>query len=124
MQLASSATSNDVAIASDVGCSVLSIGSDRPVASLHGGKLLFVKGTEIFSANVKLVEEKLIADGERIPLPIKEAGSSVVFPQNISHHPNGRLVAICGDGEYSVLTAQVRTAGLAGAGIMSCSGFT
>lgn len=47
----------------------------------------------------------LIADGERIPLSVKDMGSSEVFPHTITHSPNGRFVTACGDGEYIVYTA-------------------
>eukprot|EP01054_Gregarina_sp_Poly1_P009160 Gregarina_sp_Poly_1__9159@NODE_562_length_7523_cov_90_276019_g442_i0_p3_GENE_NODE_562_length_7523_cov_90_276019_g442_i0NODE_562_length_7523_cov_90_276019_g442_i0_p3_ORF_typecomplete_len446_score42_41WD40/PF00400_32/28WD40/PF00400_32/4WD40/PF00400_32/1_5e05WD40/PF00400_32/9e08WD40/PF00400_32/2_4e07WD40/PF00400_32/3_9e09WD40/PF00400_32/9_3e03WD40/PF00400_32/2_5e02WD40/PF00400_32/2_7e03ANAPC4_WD40/PF12894_7/0_0017ANAPC4_WD40/PF12894_7/1_2e05ANAPC4_WD40/PF12894_7/3_1e06ANAPC4_WD40/PF12894_7/1_6e06AN len=98
--------SNDMALATDEGTVVVSVGSEKPVASMQGGKILFVKSTEIFSCNVRVLDESSIVDGEKLQLATKEVGSSVVFPQSISHHPNGRLVSICGDGEYSVLTAQ------------------
>ena len=32
-------------------------------------------------------------------------GSSEVYPQIIKHSPNGRFVAVCGDGEFSIYTA-------------------
>eukprot|EP01055_Gregarina_sp_Pseudo9_P005930 Gregarina_sp_Pseudo_9__5929@NODE_94_length_4328_cov_14_292376_g86_i0_p1_GENE_NODE_94_length_4328_cov_14_292376_g86_i0NODE_94_length_4328_cov_14_292376_g86_i0_p1_ORF_typecomplete_len884_score245_35Coatomer_WDAD/PF04053_14/0_75Coatomer_WDAD/PF04053_14/2_8e03Coatomer_WDAD/PF04053_14/1_1e127WD40/PF00400_32/50WD40/PF00400_32/0_74WD40/PF00400_32/2_6e06WD40/PF00400_32/3_4e07WD40/PF00400_32/2_4e08WD40/PF00400_32/3_8e08WD40/PF00400_32/5_7e02WD40/PF00400_32/7_2e03ANAPC4_WD40/PF12894_7/1_6e06ANAPC4_WD40/PF len=98
--------SNDLALATDEGTMVVSVGSEKPVASMQGGKILFVRSTEIYSCNVRLLDEASIVDGEKLQLATKEVGSSVVFPQSISHHPNGRLVSICGDGEYSVLTAQ------------------
>eukprot|EP01053_Blabericola_migrator_P000348 Blabericola_migrator_1__347@NODE_1088_length_5485_cov_101_249354_g746_i0_p1_GENE_NODE_1088_length_5485_cov_101_249354_g746_i0NODE_1088_length_5485_cov_101_249354_g746_i0_p1_ORF_typecomplete_len887_score139_45Coatomer_WDAD/PF04053_14/23Coatomer_WDAD/PF04053_14/2_8e03Coatomer_WDAD/PF04053_14/1_2e121WD40/PF00400_32/9_5e02WD40/PF00400_32/3_5WD40/PF00400_32/5_6e06WD40/PF00400_32/1_1e06WD40/PF00400_32/4_5e10WD40/PF00400_32/1_3e08WD40/PF00400_32/43WD40/PF00400_32/3_6e02WD40/PF00400_32/1_5e03ANAPC4_WD40 len=98
--------SNDIALATDEGTMVVSVGSEKPVASMHAGKILFVKSTEIFACNVRVLDDSNIVDGEKLNLPIKEAGSSAMFPQTISHHPNGRLVAVCGDGEYCVLTAQ------------------
>ncbi|CDJ57778.1 coatomer protein complex subunit beta, putative [Eimeria maxima] len=32
--------------------------------------------------------------------------SGDIFPQSISHHPNGRFIAVVGDGEYVIYTAQ------------------
>ena len=32
---------------------------------------------------------------------------SDIFPQSLSHHPNGRFLAVVGDGEYVIYTAQV-----------------
>ena len=29
-------------------------------------------------------------DGERLPLAVKEMGSCEIYPQTISHNPNGR----------------------------------
>ena len=34
-------------------------------------------------------------------------GASEIFPQTITHNPNSRLIAVVGDGEYVVYTAQV-----------------
>ena len=34
-------------------------------------------------------------------------GASEIFPQIVTHNPNGRLFAVVGDGEYVVYTAQV-----------------
>lgn len=36
------------------------------------------------------VEDYEIKDGERIPLAIKDMGSCEIFPQTLSHNPNGR----------------------------------
>jgi coatomer subunit beta' len=46
-----------------------------------------------------------MVDGERLALPIKDLGSSDVFPSSLSHNSNGRFVVVCGDGEYIVYTA-------------------
>lgn len=45
------------------------------------------------------------ADGERLPLAIKDLGSCDLYPQSLSHNPNGRFVTVCGDGEYIIYTA-------------------
>lgn len=66
------------------------------------------KGSEIQTVNVKLVDDLLFGDGERLLLPLKDLGACEIFPQSLSHHPNGRLIAICGDGEYVIYTSQVR----------------
>ncbi len=46
-----------------------------------------------------------IKDGERLYLPTKEMGSVEIYPQYLKHNPNGRFVAVCGDGEYIIYTA-------------------
>ena len=46
-----------------------------------------------------------IKDGERLPLAVKDMGSCEVYPQTLSHNPNGRFVVVCGDGEYIIYTA-------------------
>mmetsp|Transcript_59500 Transcript_59500/g.128708 ORF Transcript_59500/g.128708 Transcript_59500/m.128708 type:complete len:930 (+) Transcript_59500:59-2848(+) len=99
--------SNAAAIGYDEGTVVIKLGSEEPVASMHAGKIVFAKGNEIQTANLKLVDDSSSAgDGERIPLSIKDMGAAEIFPQYIAHHPNGRLFVVCGDGEYVIYTAQ------------------
>uniref|UniRef100_A0A7S2FP04 Coatomer subunit beta' n=1 Tax=Alexandrium andersonii TaxID=327968 RepID=A0A7S2FP04_9DINO len=99
--------SNAAAIGYDEGTVVIKLGSEEPVASMHSGKVIFAKGNEIQTTNLKLVDEGVTpGDGERIPLTVKEMGAAEIFPQYISHHPNGRLFAVCGDGEFVIYTAQ------------------
>lgn len=45
------------------------------------------------------------ADGERLPLAVKDLGSCDMYPSSLVHSPNGRFVAVCGDGEYIIYTA-------------------
>ena len=47
----------------------------------------------------------LQADGERLPLAVKDLGSCDMYPGSLVHSPNGRFVAVCGDGEYIIYTA-------------------
>lgn len=44
-------------------------------------------------------------DGAPLSLPIRELGTTEVYPQSLMHSPNGRFVAVCGDGEYIIYTA-------------------
>ena len=46
------------------------------------------------------------ADGERIVLSEKELGAVELFPQAVMHNANGRFVAVCGDNEFVIYTAQ------------------
>merc|ERR1719183_3464713 len=74
---------------------------------MHSGKIIWAKGNEIQTANLKLIDEgTAAADGEKVPLSVKDMGAAEIFPQYIAHHPNGRLFAVCGDGEYVIYTAQ------------------
>jgi len=99
--------SNAAAIGYDEGTVVIKLGSEEPIASMHSGKVIWAKGNEIQTANLKrLDEETLGADGERVPLPVQEMGAAEIFPQYVAHHPNGRLFAVCGDGEFVIYTAQ------------------
>lgn len=43
------------------------------------GKVVWAKGNEIQTANVKLAEEA--ADGERLNLAVKDMGAAEIFPQ-------------------------------------------
>ncbi|KFG37708.1 putative COPI protein, partial [Toxoplasma gondii FOU] len=82
------------------------MGKEQPVASLHSGKAVVARGFEILQVNLRLLEEQQYQDGERLPVAYKELGQCEIFPQTISHHPNGRFIAVCGDGEYVIYTAQ------------------
>ncbi|PFH35779.1 putative COPI protein [Besnoitia besnoiti] len=95
-----------LAIGSDSGTLVLKMGKEQPVASLHSGKAVVARGFEVLQVNLRLLEDQQYQDGERLPVAYKELGQCEIFPQNISHHPNGRFIAVCGDGEYVIYTAQ------------------
>lgn len=99
--------SNSIAIGYDEGCVMVKLGRDEPVASMDaGGKVVWARHNEIQTVNIKSLgdahEEK---DGERLPLAVKDLGSSEQYPQYLAHSPNGRFVAVCGDGEYVIYTA-------------------
>eukprot|EP00435_Cladocopium_sp_Y103_P033368 s2162_g8.t1 len=105
--------SNTAALGYDEGTVVIKLGSEEPVASMHSGKIIWAKGNEIQTANLKLLDEGVTArEGEKVPLSVKDSlskgdmGAAEVFPQYIAHHPNGRLFAVCGDGEFVIYTAQ------------------
>lgn len=36
---------------------------------------------------------------------VKDLGSCDMYPATLVHSPNGRFVAVCGDGEYIIYTA-------------------
>jgi coatomer subunit beta' len=99
--------SNSVAIGYDEGCAMVKLGREEPVASMDaGGKVIWARHNEIQTVNIKALGEAAEeADGERLPLPVKDLGSSDIYPQSLAHSPNGRFVAVCGDGEYVVYTA-------------------
>lgn len=102
--------SNSVAIGYDEGTVVVKLGSDEPVVSYCGGKLIWARGVDIQTVNLKQIDEssvKELTDGEAVPsLPVKDMGACELFPQYIAHHPSGRMFAVCGDGEYVIYTAQ------------------
>lgn len=110
---------NSIGIAFDSGSVVFQLGRGDPCASLDSiqGRLVWSRargsgsagshGNEILTGMVRLLDVegrpiRVPADGEIIPLTPKELGTSDVFPQNLQHSPDGRLVAVWGDGEYVI----------------------
>lgn len=93
-----------VAIGFDHGMVVLRVGSEEPVHSMDAqGKILVSSNTEILRMDVKMAQEKEVADGEVIQLPSKELGSMESPPTKILHSPNGQYAAVLfGDDEYTV----------------------
>ncbi|TYZ67547.1 hypothetical protein PybrP1_002716 [[Pythium] brassicae (nom. inval.)] len=102
------AASNKLAVGYDEGTVVLRLGHDAPVVSMDpGGKLLWAANNDVHAASVKgVVAELALQDGEKVPLPARELGSCELYPQQVAHNSNGRYVAVCGDGEYIIYTAQ------------------
>ncbi|SMN19022.1 similar to Saccharomyces cerevisiae YGL137W SEC27 Essential beta'-coat protein of the COPI coatomer, involved in ER-to-Golgi and Golgi-to-ER transport [Maudiozyma saulgeensis] len=100
---------NYIASGFDGGFTVLSLGNDEPALSLDPvGKLVWSGGktgsaNDIFTTAIRGNEEA--EEGEPLPLQSKELGSVDIFPQSLSHSPNGRFVAVVGDGEYVIYTA-------------------
>ena len=99
--------SNQVAIGYDEGTVIIKVGREDPVASMDGnGKIVWARHNEVQTVNVKsLPADFKITDGERLPLAVKEMGSTDLYPQTLRHSPNGRFVVVCGDGEYVIYTA-------------------
>ncbi|CDR39998.1 CYFA0S04e01332g1_1 [Cyberlindnera fabianii] len=97
-------SSNSIAVGYDAGFAVLSLGNDEPRLSMDPvGKLIWAKNNEVFSSMIK--DPEGYEDGETLPLSSKELGSVEVFPTSLKHSPNGRFVAVTGDGEYIIYTA-------------------
>ncbi|XP_057800078.1 coatomer subunit beta'-2-like [Salvia miltiorrhiza] len=86
---------------------MVKLGREVPVASMdNGGKIIWAKHNEIQTVNIKSVgADYEVADGERLPLAVKELGNCDLYPQSLKHNPNGRFVVVCGDGEYIIYTA-------------------
>ncbi|XP_073394902.1 coatomer subunit beta'-1 isoform X1 [Physcomitrium patens] len=99
--------SKRVAIGYDEGTIMIKMGKEAPVASMDGsGKIIWAKHNEIQTVNVKAVGADFeFADGERLPLAVKELGSCDLYPQSLKHNPNGRFVVVCGDGDFIIYTA-------------------
>ncbi|GIX79870.1 coatomer subunit beta' [Caerostris extrusa] len=97
--------SNNVALGYDEGSIIIKVGREEPAMSMDSsGKIIWAKHSELQQANLKAMSGD-IKDGERLPLIVKDMGSCEIYPQTISHNPNGRFVVVCGDGEYIIYTA-------------------
>lgn len=82
------------------------MGRDEPTFSMDpAGKLVYTRTNEVLSANLQTIQDVAVADGNRIPVAIKEMGTTEIFATSLSHSPNGRFVTVVGDGEYIVYTA-------------------
>lgn len=93
-----------VAVGYDDGVVVVQLGREEPAASMDpSGKLIWAKHNDIVSSIVKA--EPSSKDSDPITLTKKDLGTCEIHPQTLSHSPNGRFVAVCGDGEYIIYTA-------------------
>lgn len=94
-----------VAVGFDDGAVVVKMGREEPAVSMdNSGKLIWARHSEILSAVIKGGDTS-IKDGTPISIPSKDLGSCEIYPQTLIHSPNGRFVAVCGDGEYIIYTA-------------------
>ncbi|KAK2704579.1 hypothetical protein QYM36_016841 [Artemia franciscana] len=91
-------------------------GKEDPTFSMdEGGKIVWIKHSEMEMINLKQLAIKDIKDGERLNLSVKKSvkltgtNSCLVFPNigntTLAHNSNGRYVAVCGEGEYNIYTA-------------------
>jgi coatomer subunit beta' len=95
----------NIAVGFDEGMVVLKMGREEPAMSMDAsGKIIYAKHTDIVTTQIKGVEKDQ-KDGEQLTLPTKELGSTEVYPQTLQHSPNGRFVAVCGDGEWIIYTS-------------------
>ncbi|KAK9330546.1 coatomer WD associated region-domain-containing protein [Lipomyces starkeyi] len=96
--------SNAIAVGYDEGSVVMKMGREEPAISMDAsGKVIWSKHAEVCSSVIKGSDST--KDGEVIPLPQKDLGSVEIYPTQLIHSPNGRFVAVCGDGEYIIFTA-------------------
>ena len=94
-----------VAVGFDDGAVVIKMGREEPAVSMdNSGKLTWARHTEILSSVIKGGDSSL-KDGSPLSLPSKDLGNCEIYPQTLSHSPNGRFVSVCGDGEYIIYTA-------------------
>lgn len=105
--LATLKNSNTLAIGYDNGSIVLKLGREEPAMSMDSsGKIVWAKHSELQQANIKnLGDRESIKDGVILPLQVKDMGTCELYPQSISHNPNGKFLVVCGDGQYIIHTA-------------------
>ncbi|PHH78124.1 hypothetical protein CDD82_3197 [Ophiocordyceps australis] len=97
-----------VAVGFDDGAVVIKLGREEPAVSMDpSGKLIWARHNEVVSSIIKggRSSDPSTKDNEPISLPTKDLGTCEVYPQTLIHSPNGRFVAVCGDGEYIIYTA-------------------
>ncbi|KAI1301262.1 Coatomer subunit beta' [Halotydeus destructor] len=99
--------SNTIALGYDEGSVIVKLGREEPAMSMdNSGKIVWAKHSELQQANLKAIgDTDDLKDGYVLPLNVKDMGSCEIYPQSISHNPNGRFVVVCGDGEYIIYTA-------------------
>lgn len=104
---ASLKNSNILAIGHDNGTIVLRLGTEQPAMSMDAsGKIVWAKHLELQQANIKtLGDRESIKDGAILPLQVRDMGTCEIYPQSISHDPNGKFLVVCGDGQYIIQTA-------------------
>ncbi|KAL0950314.1 hypothetical protein HGRIS_010289 [Hohenbuehelia grisea] len=97
---------NEVAVGFDEGVVVIKLGRDEPTFSLDpSGKLIYTRNHDVMSGNLQMISDESVTEGARIPLSVKEIGSTEIFATSLIHSPNGRFVTVVGDGEYIIYTA-------------------
>ncbi|KIJ98527.1 hypothetical protein K443DRAFT_207234 [Laccaria amethystina LaAM-08-1] len=99
---------NEVAVGFDEGVVVIKLGRDEPTFSMDpSGKLIYTRNHDVLSGNIQTIsaDDASFSDGARIPLSVKEIGSTEIFATSLIHSPNGRFVTVVGDGEYITYTA-------------------
>ena len=110
-----------IALGYDDGVVLVSAGRDDPVASMDGGgRAVWARQADVCGAALRSLGRAELAaaeDGERLPLAAKDLGSCDCYPQQLAHSPNGRFVAACGDGEWSIYTALAWRSKAYGAGL-------
>lgn len=61
---------------------------------------------DFFHINLKAVNNDTLKDGAVVSAHSKELGIADIYPQAVRHSPNGHMIAIFSDTEYSIHRAQ------------------
>lgn len=96
---------NSIALGYDEGTIVIKLGREEPAVSMDNtGKVLWAKQNEIQTVHIT-GQDIPSHDGSRLVLGAKDLGQCEIYPQLLTHSPNGRFAVVCGDGEYIIYTA-------------------
>ena len=69
------------------------LGRDEPAMSMdNSGKIIWARHNEVQQVVVGKPDEEA-KDGEPMVLSVKDLGSCEIYPQTLSHNPNGRYAA-------------------------------
>ncbi|KAL8455545.1 hypothetical protein Emag_000674 [Eimeria magna] len=83
-------------------------GTDGGAAAGFGGMVIAV-GSDAGTLVLKACESSRSSSSSSNSSSSSSSSSLwYIFPQSLSHHPNGRFLAVIGDGEYLIYTAQAR----------------
>ena len=72
------------------------------------GKVILAKHNEVQQANVLKLDAEDVKDGESMSLVNKDLGSCEIYPQTLSHNPNGRYETGTGMRSSSLRLAALR----------------
>ncbi|KII60445.1 Coatomer subunit beta' [Thelohanellus kitauei] len=96
--------SNELVLGCDDGVIVLRAGKETPTCCMDStGKIFYAKQNHILQANAKNFDEP-VKDGEKMGLSFTEMGTCEIYPQSLVSSPNGRFLAVVGDGEFIIYT--------------------
>ncbi|EGV64577.1 Coatomer subunit beta' [Yamadazyma tenuis] len=98
--------SNLLAVGGDSGYVIAKLGNEEPLYSMDSNnKLIYAKTSEVYQSILKPTITEGLKDGDSLSLQQRELGTIEIYPQSLAHSPNGRYVAVVGDGEYIIYTA-------------------
>jgi len=104
--MAAMASSNKVAIGFDEGTIMIKLGQEEPIVSMDGsGKVVWAKNHEIQLTRILRGKPTKVTDGEPLQFSSDDLGATEFYPNYLKHNKNGQLIAVCGDGEFTIYTA-------------------
>ena len=65
----------------------MQLGRDEPTFSMDpSGKLIYTRNSEVLLANLQTISDaNALADSARVPLSVKELGTTEIFATSLSH---------------------------------------